>query len=1592
MSSSPLRAAIRRGAIAVSVAALAVAAVPAQSQAATVQAAPAALAAAVDPPPPTVTADSLPSWQVNGVVWSQAIIGDVVYVTGSFTRARPPGVAAGGAGEVVANNIFAYQLSTGARVAGFATNPGLNAQGLVIRASLDNTRLYVGGDFTTAAGQTRGHIAALNPATGAAIAGFAPNIGGQVRGLGITASTVHAGGNFTSANGIARTRLAAFQTSNGAMTSWAPAAAGGYVWTMTMSPDRTRVIPGGSFTTLAGQAAYGMGSINLDGTINPWPAQEKIRTAGANGAITALKSDATQVYGTSYAFGAGAAYEGTFALDPMTGQINWQSDCLGDTYDIAPVGQVLYNVSHQHDCTVIGSFPDTNPRVRWQKAGAQTTYPTGVQTRDDVYGWASTYGLLGTAYAGNLHWYPNFAFGSYTSARQAGWAIDTSPDGQWVVVGGEFPRVNGVAQQGITRFRTKAGAPNKVGPSYSTVPATPTPTTSAVSLSAGEVRVSFGTAWDYDDEELTYEVLRNNNTWVDTQKVKSNFWTLPRVGFIDKGLTPGSSVRYQVRITDSSGNILWSPVSNTVTVGTGAASAYATSVRDDGAEHLWRLGESSGATVLDYAAFDDATLSGGYTRGQAGAIIGESDGSTAFNGSDGYAVNSAPVDGPNVFSVEAWFRTTTTSGGKIVGFGNNATGTSTNYDRHIYMSPNGRVTFGVYNNGMYTVSTPGALNDGQWHHVVGTMGPAGLTFYADGRKVGANGGTSAAQPYQGYWRIGGDSPWDGNAYFAGDIDEVALYPTTLPVTAVQDHYRASGRTLDVPTRPTDAYGQAVWDANPDLYWRLGDTNGVAKDSGPNESNGIYQGGYTQGQTGAFDGATNKAVAFNGNDGFVASNTVYSNPRTYSLESWFKTTSTSGGKIIGFGCSQTGTSGCYDRHVYLNNDGRLTFGVWTGFTNTITTDNAVNDGQWHHVVATQNTTEGMKLYVDGVLVGTNGQTDAQAYDGFWRVGGDNHWGCCSPFLAATIDEAAVYSSVLSPATVSDHFAKGGGAVPNQAPNASFTHTEDLRTVSVNASASTDGDGTIASYSWNWGDGSSPTTGTSATASHTYETAGAYTVTLTVTDNDGATDTETATVTATDPPPNQVPTAAFTHTESNLTVNVNGSTSTDGDGTIASYSWNFGDGSPAVTTPTASHTYAAAGDYTVTLTVTDDDGATDTETATVTVTAPPPNQAPTAAFTHTENNLAVSVNGSGSTDADGTIASYSWSWGDGTPDTTGATATANHTYTTAGSKTVTLTVTDDDGATDSETATFTVTAPPANQAPTAAFTTTVNDLVVSVNGSGSTDTDGTIASYSWNWGDGTPATTGASATATHTYGSAGAYTITLTVTDDDGATDTETASVTTTAPPFLARDDFGRTVANGWGTADVGGAWTVGGPADRWSVNAGVGSLSLNAGNGYTASLNALSVASSDVSFNVGASKVATGGGQYISLIGRRVAATTDYRAKVQLAANGTVSLWLARTVSGTETLVPGGGVVSGLTAAAGDRFEVRMQAVGSSPTTLRAKIWKSGTTEPAAWTRTGTDSTAGLQVAGGVGMYSYLSGSTTNSPVVFTIDGFRVRTP
>ncbi len=88
--------------------------------------------------------------------------------------------------------------------------------------------------------------------------------------------------------------------------------------------------------------------------------------------------------------------------------------------------------------------------------------------------------------------------------------------------------------------------------------------------------------------------------------------------------------------------------------------------------------------------------------------------------------------------------------------------------------------------------------------------------------------------------------------------------------------------------------------------------------------------------------------------------------------------------------------------------------------------------------------------------------------------------------------------------------------------------------------------------------------------------------------------------------------------------------------------------------------------------------------------------------------------------------------------------------------------------------------------------------------------------------------------------------------------------------------------------------------------------------------------------------------------------------------------VARVVAGAETVLATT-PVSGLTYTPGAVLHVRIQVTGSGTTTVRIKAWV-GATEPATWQVVGTDTTAALQVAGGVGIRGYLSATATNGPV------------
>lgn len=566
--------------------------------------------------PPTVGANALPTTQIDGVAWAQVVVGNTVYVAGKFTTARPAGSPAG-SNTTPRSNLLAYDVTTGALISSF--NVPLNAQALAVAATPDGSRVYVGGDFTTAGGGNYYRIVAISTATGQIVSSFRPIMQSEVRALAATNTAVYAGGTFTSVNGTARGYIAKIDASNGSlMTAWA-ASADYVVDALAVSPDGTKVYAGGNFQNMNGGAHYGLAMLNgTTGAIMPFPANSVVRDAGTKSSITSLAATADRVYGSGYVFGPGGNLEGSFSADANTGALIWLEDCHGDTYSVFPLASALYLVGHPHDCRNVGAYPETNPRT-FHHSIAFSQARTGTLTND---GNPSYFNFRGQPSPTQLNWYPDYVTGSFTGQGQAAWTI--AGNSQYVVVGGEFPFVNGVAQYGLTRYAFDSVVHSTVAPNNNTAL-----TPNATSTTVGQARITWTSTYDQDNTNLNYKLVRDGDTAHPVYQANqlSTFWNRPAMGFTDTGLAGGSQHSYRLYVTDPDGNQL-NRVGNTVTVAGGGAnqnpvaSFVATpnglSVSVDGT-----ASNDPDGSIASYAwTFGDGGTAAGATAGHAYAAAG----------------------------------------------------------------------------------------------------------------------------------------------------------------------------------------------------------------------------------------------------------------------------------------------------------------------------------------------------------------------------------------------------------------------------------------------------------------------------------------------------------------------------------------------------------------------------------------------------------------------------------------------------------------------------------------------------------------------------------------------------------------------------------------------------------------------------------------------------------------------------------------------------------------------------------------------------------------------------------------------------------
>ena len=256
-------------------------------------------------------------------------------------------------------------------------------------------------------------------------------------------------------------------------------------------------------------------------------------------------------------------------------------------------------------------------------------------------------------------------------------------------------------------------------------------------------------------------------------------------------LAPATSGGYLAKVTNT-----------TNTAGTAqsfSTCASALAIDKSNALFSYQLTEPSGSTTAtDYASGSyPGTYRGTMTSSPATptACPRDTGGTYVLNGSTNYVSAPVSVINPTTFSLELWFKTTV-AGGKLIGFGNQLTGASTNYDRHLYFSSTGNIIFGVYNGATNTIVSPLSYNDGLWHQAVATFsGTTGMTLYMDGKNVVANATYTTAQNFTGNWRIGYDNlngwPSAGsNYFFTGSMRFAAVYTTVLTASQITNHFTA----------------------------------------------------------------------------------------------------------------------------------------------------------------------------------------------------------------------------------------------------------------------------------------------------------------------------------------------------------------------------------------------------------------------------------------------------------------------------------------------------------------------------------------------------------------------------------------------------------------------------------------------------------------------------------------------------------------------------------------------------------------------------------------------------------------------------------
>ena len=222
-----------------------------------------------------------------------------------------------------------------------------------------------------------------------------------------------------------------------------------------------------------------------------------------------------------------------------------------------------------------------------------------------------------------------------------------------------------------------------------------------------------------------------------------------------------------------------------------ASSTYPDVVMSDSPTMYWRLGESSGSVAFDQTSNH---RDGAYLRepvlGVPGAIAGDTDTSVLF-GHRTFMRWIPDFRYKGTFTVEAWVRPERAKGEQFFF----STGTY-GFQLGLSQDPDGtrwiRVDTGNGHNwwGNWGIGYPYRL--GHWLHIVVWYGPVAGAVFVNGQVMSGlpNIWGTPLLFAPGHPVVVGGERGNPHAWFAGEVDEVAVYTHGLPGDRVLAHYEA----------------------------------------------------------------------------------------------------------------------------------------------------------------------------------------------------------------------------------------------------------------------------------------------------------------------------------------------------------------------------------------------------------------------------------------------------------------------------------------------------------------------------------------------------------------------------------------------------------------------------------------------------------------------------------------------------------------------------------------------------------------------------------------------------------------------------------